>query len=226
MKIFDPHVHMTSRTTDDYEAMARGRHRGDRRTGLLAGSAADEGRQLHRLLQQPARLGAVPRVAVRHPPFLHDRSESEGSEQPEAGGRGAGDAAALPRRRTASSRSARSGSTIRPTKKRPASCGRSSWRASSTCRCSSTRRTATRNGARSGRSTSFDRVGFPEERVAHRSQQRGDAADRARDALLGGPHALSEHEDGRAVGWRCSCRSTAAIGSSSTAPPTGASAIR
>ncbi len=27
MKLFDPHIHMTSRTTDDYQAMADGRHR-------------------------------------------------------------------------------------------------------------------------------------------------------------------------------------------------------
>ena len=37
---------------------------------------------------------------------------------------------------------------------------------------------------------------------ADRSQQRGDAADRARDEVLGRPHDLSEHQDGRAADGR------------------------
>ncbi len=83
MKIFDPHVHMTSRTTDDYEAMAGAGIVAVVEPAFWLGPAAHERRQLRRLLQQPAGLGALPRVAVRHAAFLHHRAESEGSQQPE-----------------------------------------------------------------------------------------------------------------------------------------------
>ena len=39
MKMIDPHVHMTSRTTDDYVPWRR-LDRGARRAGVLAGTAA------------------------------------------------------------------------------------------------------------------------------------------------------------------------------------------
>ena len=44
MRIFEPHAHMTSRTTDDYEAMAAVGRQGARRAGLLARPAAHLGR--------------------------------------------------------------------------------------------------------------------------------------------------------------------------------------
>ena len=44
MRIFDPHAHMTSRTTDDYEAMAAVRRQGARRARVLARAAAHVGR--------------------------------------------------------------------------------------------------------------------------------------------------------------------------------------
>ena len=61
MRIFDPHAHMTSRTTDDYEAMAASGVQGARGAGVLARPAAHLGRLVHRLLQLAARLGALPR---------------------------------------------------------------------------------------------------------------------------------------------------------------------
>ena len=73
MQFFDPHVHMTSRTTDDYQAMAD--------AGVVA-------------LIEPAfwlgqprtgiatfRLGAVQVVAVWYQALLHDRAEQPGGEQ-------------------------------------------------------------------------------------------------------------------------------------------------
>ena len=61
MRIFEPHAHMTSRTTDDYEAMAASGRERARRAGVLARPAAHVGRVVRRLLQLAARLGAVPR---------------------------------------------------------------------------------------------------------------------------------------------------------------------
>ena len=110
MRIFDPHIHMTSRTTDDYEAMYAAGVRalvepafwlGQPRTSV--GSFAD---------YFDALVGweRVPRLAVRHRPPLHDRAQPQGGQRP-----------AVPPRcstccratspRTAWSRSARSAST-------------------------------------------------------------------------------------------------------------------
>ena len=226
MKIFDPHVHMTSRTTDDYEAMARGRHRRDRRAGVLARPAAHARRQLRRLFQQPARMGALPRLAVRHPPLLHHRPESEGSEQPEAVRRSARRCCRGSSPRTASSPSARSASTIRPTRKKPCFARQIELAA----RIQSADPDAHAASRQEARHDPLDRAGAVAEvsrrARAHRSQQRRDAADRARERVLGRPHDLSEHQDGRAAHGRAGARSTAPIASSSTAPPTGASAIR
>jgi predicted metal-dependent TIM-barrel fold hydrolase len=51
MKIFDPHVHMTSRTTDDYEAMAAAGIVAVVEPAVLARAAANICRQLRRLFQ-------------------------------------------------------------------------------------------------------------------------------------------------------------------------------
>ena len=96
MRIFDPHAHMTSRTTDDYEAMAASGVKVARRAGLLARPAAHVGRLVRRLLQLAARLGALPRRAVRHPPPLHDRPEPEGGQRRPPAPRGDRHPAALP----------------------------------------------------------------------------------------------------------------------------------
>ena len=70
---------------------------GARRAGVLARPAAHVGRVVHRLLQLAARLGALPRRAVRDPPPLHDRPQPEGGQRRRAAARGARAAAALPR---------------------------------------------------------------------------------------------------------------------------------
>ena len=165
MKIIDPHVHMTSRTTDDYEAMAAAGIVAIVEPAFWLGQPRTTRRQLRRLLQQPARLGALPRLAVRHPALLHDGPQPQGSQQPQARRRGARRCCRAFWTRTASWRSAKSASTIRPTPRRRCCRGRSSWRASSSCRCSCTRRIATRSRARSARSSSFESLRFPEERV-------------------------------------------------------------
>ena len=153
MKIIDPHVHMTSRTTDDYEAMAA--------AGIVA-------------LVEPAFWLGQPRTTVgsfvdyfnsllgwerfrasqfgiRH--FCTIGLNPKEANNPKLGRRGAGSAAALSgqgrrgrRRRDRVRRSDRS-------RRRRASRASSSWRASSTCRCWSTRRIATRSRARSERSS-------------------------------------------------------------------------
>ena len=111
MRIFEPHAHMTSRTTDDYEAMAASGVKvlvepafwlGQPRTS--AGSFVD---YFNSLLG----LGALPRVAVRHPPPLHDRAEPEGGQRRRAAPRGARRCCRASSPRTASSPSARSAST-------------------------------------------------------------------------------------------------------------------
>ena len=81
MRIFDPHAHMTSRTTDDYEAMAASGVKvlvepafwlGQPRTSV--GSFIDYFNSL--LGWERFRAGAV-----RHPPSLHDRPEPEGGQR-------------------------------------------------------------------------------------------------------------------------------------------------
>ena len=61
MRIFDPHAHMTSRTTDDYEAMAASGVKALVEPAFWLGPAAHVGRLVRRLLQLAARLGALPR---------------------------------------------------------------------------------------------------------------------------------------------------------------------
>ena len=87
------------------------RREGARRAGVLARPAAHVGRLVRRLLQLAARLGALPRRAVRHPPPLHDRPQPEGGQRRRAAARGARRCCRASSPRTASSRSARSAST-------------------------------------------------------------------------------------------------------------------
>ena len=60
MRIFDPHIHMTSRTTDDYERMAAAGVRAVVEPAFWLGPAAHQPRLVRRLLRLADRLGAVP----------------------------------------------------------------------------------------------------------------------------------------------------------------------
>ena len=98
MRFIDPHIHMSARTTDDYERDGRGRRRRRDRARVLARPAAHQRRHLSSTTcRQPGRLGALPRRAVRHPPLLHDRPQQQGGQQRGAGRAGDGHAAAVPR---------------------------------------------------------------------------------------------------------------------------------
>ena len=111
MRIFEPHAHMTSRTTDDYEAMAASGVKvlvepafwlGQPRTS--AGSFVDYFNSLLGWERFRA-------VAVRDPPPLHDRAQPEGGQRRRAAPRGARRCCRASWPRTASSRSARSATT-------------------------------------------------------------------------------------------------------------------
>ena len=84
MRIFDPHIHMTSRTTDDYEAMYAAGVRALVEPAFWLGQPRTSVGVVHRLLRRADRLGAVPRRAVRHPPPLHDRAQPQGGQRPAA----------------------------------------------------------------------------------------------------------------------------------------------
>ena len=61
MRIFDPHAHMTSRTTDDYEAMAASGVKALVEPAFWLGQPRTSAGLVRRLLQLAARLGALPR---------------------------------------------------------------------------------------------------------------------------------------------------------------------
>ena len=111
MKLFDPHIHMTSRTTDDYQAMA------------AAGIAA---------IVEPAFWVGQPRThvgtfedyflsllgwerfraqPVRHPPLLHARAQPQRGQRRRRSPTACSRCCRATSRRTASSRSARSATT-------------------------------------------------------------------------------------------------------------------
>ena len=66
MRFFDPHVHMTSRTTDDYQAMADAGVVALIEPAFWLGQPRTAVRHLQRLLQQPYRLGAFQVIAIRY----------------------------------------------------------------------------------------------------------------------------------------------------------------
>ena len=203
MKIFDPHIHMTSRTTDDYEAMAAAGIVAHRRAGLLARPAAHARRQLRRLLQQSL-LGweRFRAIAVRHPALLHDRPQPEGSEQPEARRRRAGAAAALSRE---GRRRRRRRDRLRRSDRRRGDVLRAAARARARIRpAGPDPHAASRQEARhrSARSTLVRDAGFPEERVLIDHNNEETLPIVLDDRVLGRPLDLSEHQDGRARAWR------------------------
>ena len=110
MRIFDPHIHMTSRTTDDYEAMYASGVRALVEPAFWLGQPRTSRRLVHRLLRRAARLGALPRRAVRHRPPLHDRPQPQGGQRRPLRARCSTSCRATSPR-TASSPSARSAST-------------------------------------------------------------------------------------------------------------------
>ena len=97
MRFIDPHIHMSARTTDDYERMAAAGIVAVIEPAFWLGQPRTNVGTLHRLPVEPGRLGALPRLAVRHPPLLHHRAQQQGSQQRGAGRAGDGRAAALPR---------------------------------------------------------------------------------------------------------------------------------
>jgi predicted metal-dependent TIM-barrel fold hydrolase len=74
MLFIDPHVHMTSRTTDDYDAM--------RKAGIVAviepafwlGQARTEAGSFKDYFQQSGRLGTLPCKPVWYQALLHHRA--------------------------------------------------------------------------------------------------------------------------------------------------------
>ena len=226
MKLFDPHIHMTSRTTDDYEAMAAGRDRRDRRALVLARPAAHPRRAPSRTTSA-ALLGwerfRASQFGIRH--FCTMALNPKEANNPRVADGVHRAPAALPRqgrrRRGRRDRLRRPDAGRGEVLRRPARAGA---RFDLPVLVHTPHRDKKRGTERSSRWSA--RSGFPEERVAHRPQQRGDAAAGARHRLLGRALDLPVHEDGRAADGRAREAATAASASSSTAPPTGASAIR
>ena len=78
--IIDPHAHMISRTTDDYEAMARAGVVAVIEPAFWLGQPRTNVGTYRRLSVAHHRLRALPRRPVRHPPLLHHRAQPEGGE--------------------------------------------------------------------------------------------------------------------------------------------------
>src|SRR5688572_31063004 len=76
MPYIDPHTHMISRTTDDYEAMAAAGIVAVIEPAFWIGQARTK--QLSRLPLSHSRLRALPRQPVRHSALLLHRAELEG----------------------------------------------------------------------------------------------------------------------------------------------------
>ena len=81
MKMFDPHIHMTSRTTDDYQAMADAGIRAIVEPAFWLGQPRTHVGSFEDYFLSLLGLGALSRQPVRHPPPLHDGPEPEGGEQ-------------------------------------------------------------------------------------------------------------------------------------------------
>ena len=225
MRIFDPHIHMTSRTTDDYERMAAAGVRalvepafwlGQPRTS--AGSFADYFDSL--IGWEPFRAG---QFGIRH--HAHDRAQPQGGQRPALPG-GARPAAPLPgqgrrgggRRGRLRLDDARRGRGVR----RPARAGGRR----TTCRRWCTPRTGTRRAAPSARLDVVAESGIDPGRVLvdHLNEVTVDAG--AGHRLLDGLLHLPGHQDVAAADGGDPARSTARTGCWSTRPPTGAGPTR
>ena len=204
MRIFDPHIHMTSRTTDDYERDVRRRRARARRAGLLARPAAHHRRLVHRLLRRPGRLGAVPGRPVRHRPPLHDRAQPQGGQRP-ALRRGARRAAALPRQ---GRRGRRRRDRLRlddPPRRRRRSRASSSWPSSSSCPRWCTPRTATRSGAPAAPSTWSSESGLEPGHGRRRPPQRDHRRPGRRRRAAGWASPSTPTPRWTRTGWSRSC---------------------
>ena len=197
MRLFDPHIHMTSRTTDDYQAMAAAGHRRHRRAGLLGGPAAQPRRHVRGLLPVAARLGAVPgrssSGSATSAPWRSTPRRPTTRRSPT----GCSRCCAGTWRRTAWWRWARLATTIRP---RPRTAYfRRAARAGARVRAAHPdphpapgQEARHRADAGAGQGD-----GLPARADPGRPQQRGDAAADARVGLLGRPLDLPAHQDGR-----------------------------
>ena len=82
MKLFDPHIHMTSRTTDDYQAMAAAGIAAIVEPAFWLGQPRTHVGTFEDYFLSLLGLGALPRQPVRHPPLLHAGAEPQGGQQP------------------------------------------------------------------------------------------------------------------------------------------------
>ena len=71
MKMFDPHIHMTSRTTDDYAGHGAAGIAAIVEPAFWLGQPRTHVGTFEDYFLVAARLGALPREPVRHPPLLH-----------------------------------------------------------------------------------------------------------------------------------------------------------
>ena len=148
MRIFDPHAHMTSRTTDDYEAMAAAGVRALVEPAFWLGQPRTSSARSSTTSTRCS-AGSAFRAAqfgIRHHCTIG--AQPEGGQRRRAAPRGARRAAALPgqgRRRRGRRDRLRRDDARRRTRRSPRS---SRSRSSTSCRCSCTRRTATRPPAR------------------------------------------------------------------------------
>ena len=95
MRFIDPHIHMSARTTDDYERMAAAGIVAVIEPAFWLGQPRTNVGSYMDYLSSPGRMGAFPRRAVRHPALLRDRPQRQGSQQRSAGRGSARSAAAL-----------------------------------------------------------------------------------------------------------------------------------
>ena len=184
MRIFEPHAHMTSRTTDDYEAMAASGVKalvepafwlGQPRTSV--GSFVD---YFNSLLGWERFRAA--QFGIRHHCTigLNPKEANDDALRREV-------LAILPRYLAKDGVVAvgEIGFDAMTAAEEEALARSSRWRASTSCRCSSTRRTATRRRARAARSSSSSSPALPRARP-DRPQQRADRRGRARHGCWAG----------------------------------------
>ena len=222
--IIDPHAHMTSRTTDDYEAMA------------APASSPSSSR----------RSGSASRAPIVGTFVDYFDSSSAGSASAPASSASATTAPSASTRRRRTTRRWPSGDRVLPrfaakegvvaigeigydeqTAPRTSTCARSSSsRRSTSCRSWSTRRTATRSAARCARWTCSPSTASTRRRCVIDHNNEETVQDVLDARLLGGVLDLPAHQDGQRAHDRDRAPATAPSGSSSTRPATGACPTR